>query len=147
MDHIIRWCSKQLSDDRELVDMVLAGEQRLALQHLCEDASCAPDINFNIILLPCEHNLRRSVVSCGHISGHLGILDTREAEIADLQVAIFIDEDVAWLEISVDDTCRVDVLQTTLEYELALQGSLLIRRQSYQDLVQEVLNELLLERS
>jgi hypothetical protein len=94
--------------------MVLAGEQWLALQHFCEDTSCTPDINLNIILLPGKHNLRGSVVSCRNISGHLGVLNTGKAKIADLEIAILVDENVARLEITMNDTCRVDILKTTI---------------------------------
>ena len=105
MDNIIWRCSQELSDDGELVDVILSGEQWLALQHFREDTSGTPDINLNIVLLPCKHNLRRSVVSCGDISGHLGILDTGKTEITNLQVAVLVYENVAGLEISVDNTC------------------------------------------
>jgi hypothetical protein len=85
--------------------MVLSGEKRLAFQHLGEDTSSAPDINLNIILLPCEHNLWRSVVSRGDISGHLGVLNTRQAEVADLEITILIYKNVARLQITMNDTC------------------------------------------
>jgi hypothetical protein len=105
MDNIIWRCSQELSDDGELIDVILSREQWLALQHFCEDASRTPDINLYVVLLPCEHDLRRSVVSRGDISGHLGILDTRKTEIADLQVAILVYENIAGLEIPVNDAC------------------------------------------
>jgi hypothetical protein len=148
MDNIIWRCSKKLSDDRELVDVILSWEQGLAFQHLCEYASRTPDINLHIVLLPCEHNLGRSVVSRRDIAGHLGILNTRETEITDLQVAVLVYENVAGLEISVDNACGVDIFQTTLNKMLALNISLAIPKGFfYQDLVEEVLDELLLERS
>ena len=101
-DDIVRRRPEQLGDDRELVDVVLAGEQRLALQHLGEDAACTPDIHFHIILLPCEHDLRRPVVSRGDVAGHLRVLYTRQAEVADLEVAILVHEDVGGFEVAVD---------------------------------------------
>ena len=105
MDNIIWWRSQELSDDGELVDVIFSREQWFALQHLCEDAARTPDINLHIVLLPCEHNLWRSVVSRGDISGHLRILNTCETEIADLQVAILVYKNVARLKISVDYSC------------------------------------------
>lgn len=120
MDNIVRWSSQELGDDGELVDVILAGEQRLALQHLRKDAARAPDINLDVVFLPCEHDLRSSVVPRRHVSGHLGVLDTREAEIADLEVAVLVYEDIAGFEITMDDASRVDVFQTTLERGLAL---------------------------
>jgi hypothetical protein len=83
--------------------MVLSWEKRLALEHLSEDAAGAPDVDLDVVLLPRKHNLRRAVVSRRDIAGHLRILNASEAKIADLQVAILVDENVAGLQISVDD--------------------------------------------
>lgn len=135
VDNIVWWGSQQLGDNRELVDMVLSGEQRLSLQHLCEDTSCTPDINLNIVFLPCEHDLWRSVVSRRDISGHLGVLDPGQTEVADLKVAVLVDEDVAGLEIAVDDTCRVDILETPLLYKSAPPQTTAYTGNNYQDLV------------
>ena len=95
--------TQQLRDDGELVHVyesmsqrmcgvqirslltVLAREQRLALKHFSENASCTPDIDRDVVLLPCEHDFGRPVVPSRDISGHLRILDTREAEITDLE--------------------------------------------------------------
>ena len=147
MDDIVWRCSKKLCDNRELVYVILSREQRLALQHLCEDAPRTPDIDFHVVLLPCEHDLRRSIVSRRDVSGHLRILDACETEIADLQVAVLINENVAGFEIPVDDACRVDVFQTTLGKKLALCAIPAMPKVFYQDLVEEVLDELLLEGS
>lgn len=57
------------------------------------------------------------------------VLDARQAEIADLQVAVLVDEDIARLKIAVHDACRVNVFETA------------------QDLVEEVLYELFFERA
>jgi len=75
----------------------------------------------------------------------LRVLDTRKAEVTDLEIAVLIDEDVAWLEIAVDDTCRVDIFQAAL---LSVSLRLGVTWDGiYEDLVEEVLDELLLERS
>lgn len=115
VDNIIWWCSQQLSDDRELVDVIFSWKQRLSFQHLREDTPCTPDINLHVVLLPCEHDLGGSVVARGDISGHLRILNTGQTEVADLQIAVLVDEDVAGLEITVDDAGGVDILQATLK--------------------------------
>jgi hypothetical protein len=64
--------------------------------------------------LPREHDLRSSVVSCRDISGHLWVLNAGETEVANLQVAVFVDEDVGGLKIAVNDTGGVDVFQPAL---------------------------------
>lgn len=129
LDYLIWWCAEELSDDGKLVDVVLAWEEGLAFEHLGKDASCTPDVDGNVVLLPGEHDFGSTVVSCADVSSHLRVLDTSETEIANLEIAILVDENVAWFQVTVDDTCRVDVLETT------------------EDLIQEVLDELLFERS
>jgi hypothetical protein len=44
----------------------------------------------------------------------LGVLDTGETEIANLQIAVLVDENVGGLEVTVNDTGGMDVFQTTL---------------------------------
>ena len=89
---------RELGDDGELVHVVLAGEERLALEHLSEDAARTPDINLDVVLLPCEHDLRRSVVSGRDVTRHLRVLYTGETEVANLEIAVLVDEDVAGLQ-------------------------------------------------
>ncbi len=119
MNHIIWWGSKKLGDDRELVDVILPWEKRLALQHLRKDTSSTPDVNLNIVFLPCKHNLGSSVVSRRHIASHLGVLNPGQTEVADLQIAVLVDQDVAGLEITMDNACGVDILEPSLFLELA----------------------------
>lgn len=109
LNDIIRRRSEEFGDDGELIDVVLAGEEWLALQHLREDAACTPNVNLNVVLLPGEHDLGRAVVSGRDISGHLWVLDSREAEVANLEIAVLVDEDVARLEIAVNNASRVHV--------------------------------------
>jgi hypothetical protein len=115
LDNIVRWGSEQLGNDGELVDVVLSGEQRLTLEHLGENTSNTPDIDFNIVLLPGEHDFGGSVVSRRDVTGHLGILNTGKTKVANLQIAVLVDQDVAGLQVTVDNTGRVNVFQTTLE--------------------------------
>lgn len=80
----------------------------------------------------------------------MGILNSSETEVTDLQVAVLVDEDVAGLEIAMNDTGRVNILETAL-YMIG-QSKLLGERMrlpqgSYQNLIEEVLDELLLKRS
>lgn len=81
----------------------------------------------NVILLPGQHDLGSAVVARRDVSGHLGVLDTGKAKVADLEVAVLVDENVGRFEVAVDDAGRVDVLEAA------------------KNLVQEVLDELLLQ--
>jgi hypothetical protein len=114
LDNIIGGCTEKFGNDGELVHVVLSREERLALEHLGENASCTPDINLNIVLLPCEHDLRGSVVSGRYVTRHLGILYTGETEVANLEIAVLVDEDVAGLQVAVHNTSGVDIFQATL---------------------------------
>ena len=108
--------------------MILAGKEGLPLQHFGEDAASAPDVDLDIVFLPGQHDLGGPIVPRRDVAGHLRVLDPSQAEIADLQIAVLVHEDVAGLEVSVHDAGGVHVFQ------------------SAQDLVEEVLDELLLER-
>lgn len=114
VDNIIGGCAEELGDNGELVDVVLSREQRLSLQHLGKDTPSTPDIDFHVIFLPGEHNFRRTIIPCRDISGHLRILDSSKAEIANFQVAIFVDQDVAGLEVTMNDAGGMDILQASL---------------------------------
>ena len=106
-DDILWRCTKELRDNGELVDMILPGEQGSPFQHLGKYTASTPDVHLDIILLPREHNLGGAVVSCRHVTGHLRILDTSEAKVTDLQVAVLVDQDVAGFEVAMHHTSRV----------------------------------------
>ena len=99
---------------RKLVDMIFSGEKRLALKHLCENATCAPDIDLNIVLLPRKHDFRSAVVSCGNVASHLRVLDTGKTEIAYFQVAILVHKDIARLQVAVNNTSRMNIFESAL---------------------------------
>ncbi len=114
VDHIVWGRPEEFRDDGELVDVVLAWEERLALEHLGEDATGTPDVDLDVILLPGEHDLGCTIVPRRDVAGHLRILNSGEAEVADLQVAVLVDQDVAGFQVSVDDAGGVDVFQAAL---------------------------------
>jgi hypothetical protein len=64
--------------------------------------------------LPREHDLGRSVVSRRDIAGHLRVLDTCKTKVANLQVAVLVDENVGGFEVTVDNAGGVDIFQATL---------------------------------
>lgn len=114
LNNIVRGSSQQLGDYAKLIDVIFSGEERLALQHLGKNAPGAPDVNLNIVLLPSQHDFRGTVVSRRDVARHLRVLDSGEAEIADLQVAVLIDENVAGLEVTVDNAGGMDILEPAL---------------------------------
>ena len=128
--------------------MILSWEKRLPLQHLCKDTSRTPDVHLHVVFLPREHDLGRSVVSCRDVSSHLCILNAGQTEIADLQITVLVDKDVTGLQVAVHNSGRMHVFQTTLDwYQFHDFWDVFLPPFTYEDLVEEVLDELLLERS
>lgn len=83
--------------------MILSREQRFAFKHLSKDATSTPNINLDVVFLPGEHDFGGSVVSCGDITSHLRVLDSCKTKVANLEIAVFVDEDIAGFEIAVDN--------------------------------------------
>ena len=72
------------------------------------------------VALEREHNLWSTVPSCSDVFRHVPSIllgvdreTSREAEIANLQLAIGIDEQVSRLQVTMEDIGRVDVFQST----------------------------------
>ena len=118
MDDIVGWSAQQLCNNGKLIDMVFSWKKGFAFQHFCKDAACAPYINLDVVLLPGEHNLRSTVVSRRNIASHLRVLDACETEVAYLQIAVLIDQDIRGLQIPMNDSSRMDIFQSSLEHNL-----------------------------
>ena len=70
--------------------------------------------------LEAQHNLRSTIPARSNVFGHIPCILIRvlgeassETEIANLQFAVGIDQQIAWLQISMEHVGRVDVLQST----------------------------------
>ena len=94
--------------------MIFPRKQGFALQHLGKYTTRAPDVHLHIVLLPREHNLRRAIVSRRNISRHLRVLDSSQTEIADFQITIFIDENIARLQVTVDHSGGMNIFEAAL---------------------------------
>jgi hypothetical protein len=75
-NNFIRRISQYFCDGVELMYMVPSLEKRLPTYHLGENTSSTPYIDFLVIFLPAEHNLRGSIVSGCDIACHLMTLKT-----------------------------------------------------------------------
>lgn len=71
------------------------------------------------VRLEAEHDFRRSVPSRCNVFGHVSCVlfrvhteASRQTEIANLELAVGVDEQVAGLQVTVEDVCGVYVLQT-----------------------------------
>ena len=110
----MRRVAQEVDNQVELIDMVLPGKQGLSREHLGENAPGTPEVYLHAVSLPCQHDFRCSIIACRHIAGHLMFLHSCEPKIAYLQVAILVNQNIARLEVPMDNAGGVDVLQTTL---------------------------------
>ena len=106
-----------------------------ASEHLREYAADRPDVDGKGVLVHGEHELRCAVPAGGHVLGHeRGVVLGRgresagHPEVADLELAVAVDEEVTGLEVAVEYARRVYVLEPP------------------EDLVEEVLDVLVTER-
>mmetsp|Transcript_7259 Transcript_7259/g.24722 ORF Transcript_7259/g.24722 Transcript_7259/m.24722 type:complete len:287 (-) Transcript_7259:286-1146(-) len=107
---------EHVDDEPELLEVVAPREERLAAEELGEDAAHAPHVDGLIVRIVLHQELRRPVPPGDHVLGQLVLLrvvvhPAREAKVADFEVAVLIDEQVAGLEVPVQHARRVDALE------------------------------------
>ena len=108
--------------------LVLPRKQRLPQKHLSKDTACRPDIYRSRVLFPTGHDLGRAIPPRRDVVGQDGVgrhrhhfvvrwvqLCPGQTEIAYLEVAVLIKEQVARLEVAMQDARAVDVLETAQE--------------------------------
>ncbi len=97
---------------------ILSREQGFATQHLSQDTANRPHINSFGVFLESQHNLRSSVPTSCDVFRHearvifLGSSRASQTKIADLEIAICIEKQVGWLEISVKNVGGVHSLES-----------------------------------
>jgi len=84
----------------------------LLAQGLCDDAADAPHVQLLVVLLSVEDDLRGTLPACDHLLGHKIVLLRRvptpaQAKVADLEIALFIEQQISRLQVSVDDVATV----------------------------------------
>lgn len=72
--------------------------------------------------MPSQHDLGCTVVTGRDVTGHLRVLDSSKTKVANLEITVFVDENVGRLEVTVDDTGRVDVFETALGVSARKEG-------------------------
>jgi len=63
---------------------VLSGKEWLALKHLSKNAPSAPNVDCNIVLLPCEHGFGGPIIPRRDVASHLRSLYSGETKITNL---------------------------------------------------------------
>ncbi len=109
-----------LSVDDLLVQLldVLVVEGQAADEHVVERHACAPQVGlFWFVVLTRDHLVSRLYFGrrvarrpTGRLKSRFFLVDVPQAEVDELDVAFGVDQDVLRLDVSVDDACRVEVL-------------------------------------
>ena len=87
---------------------------RLSAQELGEDAADGPDVDARAVRLVLDEQLGRAVPARHHVLSEGRLLDAllggvdaaREPKVANLEVAVLVDEEVAGLEVAVEHLDR-----------------------------------------
>ena len=93
--------AKHFDDHFYLLNLIIAGEDRFSEEHFCKDTSGGPDVNCGGVFFPGDHDFWGAVPPSRDVVGEyrrsalpvdviIRDLSTREAKVADLQVAVLI---------------------------------------------------------
>lgn len=100
-----------------LLNGTLCLEQNATAQELAENATNRPNINRGRVMSRTHQDFRCSIVLRNHFLSHVfwlvRFLDACQAEIANLQHAIAVHEQVARLDVAMQNACWVQILETT----------------------------------
>mmetsp|Transcript_30089 Transcript_30089/g.87643 ORF Transcript_30089/g.87643 Transcript_30089/m.87643 type:complete len:243 (+) Transcript_30089:213-941(+) len=126
----------ELHDQLQLVDVVASRKDRFLGQHLGKDARDGPDVDLGVIGRTGQHDLWGAVPPSDHVLGEVLLLlsvgdATGEPKVAQLEVAIRIQENIGGLEVPVNYPSGMNVIQTAkhlIHEELyVVRGKLLLR--------------------
>ena len=95
-----------------LIQVVIARKQRSPAKKLREDAANGPDVEGVRVVRRVEDDFGRSVPSGDDVLGQRGrglLVAASQTEVADFEVAVLVEQEVAGLEVAVDDVGGVDV--------------------------------------
>lgn len=133
--------AQQLGDQLQLLHRALRLEQDAPAEQFAENAAHRPHIDGGRIVARAHQNLGRPIVLGDHLLCHvlrlIRLLDARQSEVADFQHAIAVDEQIAGLDVAMQDACRVQILeaaQDLVQKHLDVVGGEMLRR--HDDLVQ-----------
>lgn len=112
--------SVELEDFEDLIDFGVSHEEGFLFDHFSEDASCGPHINSKRVLLLPHQNFWRSVPESFDFVSESFNRDSEssgETKIGDLDISFLVNQDILWLEISMDDSSGVTEIQTVQNLE------------------------------
>lgn len=108
-----------MQDLVQLIDIITALEEGLATEEFSENTTNRPYVDGFGVTLEAQHDFRSTVPSRSNVFGHVAGIFFRihgetsgKTKITDLEFAISVDEEISWLQISVEHIGGVNVLET-----------------------------------
>ena len=98
--------TKQLLDDKELVDLTVTGEQRVTVGKFTHDACYRPNIDAGTVAVITNEEFRGTIPSCGDIVCQLVTVmvdNSSESEVAEFQHVAVRDQQILGLDVAVED--------------------------------------------
>lgn len=105
----------EVEDFEDLINFRITHEEGLLLDHFSEDATDGPDVNTERVLLLAQENFRGSIPESFDFVGQSLDGDTKSSgktEISELDGTILVDQKILGLQVSVNDSSRVAVVDT-----------------------------------
>ena len=105
--------AKQAEDLAQLLDLVLAGKERIARQQLAEDAPERPDVDFGPVARRAEEEFGGPVPQgddkLGEIRGRWGGCVACHAEVCELDLTAVVEEEVRGFQVAMQDVVGMEV--------------------------------------
>jgi hypothetical protein len=137
MSHVLhRWRSQQLCDQLKLsseilrlinaeiscakftylLNRTLSLEQDSTTQELAENAPNRPNVDCGRVVSRAHQDFRCTVILRDHllchVLGRVGLFNARQSKVANLQHTVAVHQQIAWLDVAMEDASRVQILQT-----------------------------------
>lgn len=102
----------QLNNEVDLFNIMFSWKEHLAREDFVKGAPSRPHVDLPRVLLRGEHYFGGAIKASHHVLGQI-LLPLRrqiatQAKVAYFQVAVFVNQNVGWFEVAVDNVCRVD---------------------------------------
>lgn len=114
LDVLLPLAPQRVDDQLQLVEALRPGEHGLPPEDLGEDAAHGPDVDRGPVVVAREQQLGGAVPARDHVLGHklpVALAGPREPEVAYLQVAVGVHQEVSGLEVAVKNIGRVEIFQ------------------------------------
>ena len=108
--------AQQVDDQLQLVDLRLAGQERLVGQELPQDAAAAPHVQGRGLGPRVEEQLRGPIPEGHHLRRH-GLegqaVVASQSEVGNLDAALVCHQKIGYFEITMDYVCRMEISEAS----------------------------------